>query len=247
MRGQNFDCVIEPYQVVKLASSVVGVIGALYVDRGSVVRRGQIVGKLDDSVESANLALARAKAADQFDAGALQARIEFLKVRRDRAEQLAARSIVTRAVRDEAVSDLHVAEQQLAGAQLNQKVARLEVRHQQSLVEQKRLRSPVDGVVTEILLRKGEYRNEQSPVMTIAQIDPLRVEVFVPTRYYGQISAGMAASVMPERPVGGAYPAKVQIVDRVIDAASGTYGVRLLLPNTGRKVPAGLQCKVRFG
>jgi hypothetical protein len=38
----------------------------------------------------------------------------------------------------------------------------------------------------------------------------------------------------------------VKVVDRVIDAASGTFGVRLELPNRNGKVPAGIRCRVRF-
>src|SRR5262245_42058267 len=51
-----FECVIEPQQTVKLAPPVVGVIARLEVDRGDVVHRGQIVGKLEDGVEAAALA-----------------------------------------------------------------------------------------------------------------------------------------------------------------------------------------------
>jgi hypothetical protein len=35
-------------------------------------------------------------------------------------------------------------------------------------------------------------------------------------------------------------------VDRVVDAASGTFGVRLQLPNPGYRLPAGLKCEIRF-
>ena len=51
----------------------------------------------------------------------------------------------------------------------------------------------------------------------------------------------------PEAPLTGEYTAKVTVVDRVVDAASGTFGVRLELPNHDLKLPAGLKCSVRFG
>jgi multidrug efflux pump subunit AcrA (membrane-fusion protein) len=54
------------------------------------------------------------------------------------------------------------------------------------------------------------------------------------------------ADVSPENPVGQVYKVKVTIVDRVIDAASGTFGVRLELPNPKYRLPAGLKCKVSF-
>jgi len=62
----------------------------------------------------------------------------------------------------------------------------------------------------------------------------------------GAIKVGMQADVTPENPVGQVYKAKVTIVDRVLDAASGTFGVRLELPNPKYRLPAGLKCKVTF-
>ena len=56
----------------------------------------------------------------------------------------------------------------------------------------------------------------------------------------------MQAEVVPEGPVGGRNRARVTIVDEVIDAASGTFSVRLELPNRDYEIPAGLKCAVRF-
>ena len=86
----------------------------------------------------------------------------------------------------------------------------------------------------------------ESPVLTLAQIDPLRVEVFVPTAYFGQIRVDSKAEVRPEQPVGGVHIATVTVVDRVLDAASGTFGVRLALPNPHLTLPGGIRCKVTF-
>jgi len=61
---REFDCVIEPQQTVKLASPVVGMIARLDVDRGDFVRQGQVIGKIEDGVEAATLALARARASN---------------------------------------------------------------------------------------------------------------------------------------------------------------------------------------
>ena len=56
----------------------------------------------------------------------------------------------------------------------------------------------------------------------------------------------MRAEVRLESQESRKYSAYVIIVDRVIDAASGTFGVRLELPNPDYRVPAGLMCKVVF-
>ena len=72
--------------------------------------------------------------------------------------------------------------------------------------------------MAERFLSKGEFVEDQ-PILKIAQIDPLHVEVIAPVEMLGAVRVGMRAEVRPENPVGGGYPARVTIVDRVIDAA----------------------------
>jgi Ethanolamine utilization protein EutJ (predicted chaperonin) len=63
---------------------------------------------------------------------------------------------------------------------------------------------------------------------------------------YGKVTLGQRALVMPEQPIGGNYRTSVTVVDRVVDAASGTMGVRLELANPKGAIPAGVRCRVRF-
>ena len=69
-------------------------------------------------------------------------------------------------------------------------------------------------------------------VAPIAQLDAVRV--------------GDQLTIVPEEPVGGEYLATVKVVDRVFDAASGAFGMRLELPNPGNRLPAGLRCRIEF-
>ena len=242
----EFECVIEPQQTVRLASPVVGVIARLDVDRGDVVRQDQIVGKLEDGVEAARLALARARATNEYIIKTAEARLRFLRRKHARLHELYGKDVGSLAALEEAETEADVAEQQLHDAEMNQVFAQLEVRNAEEVLNQRTLRSPIDGVVVERLLVPGEYRNEQSPILTLAQIDPLRVEVFVPTAHFGQIRTGSKAIVRPEEPIGGIHTATTTVVDQVLDAASSTFGVRLALPNPGLRLPAGIRCKVSF-
>jgi RND family efflux transporter MFP subunit len=242
----EFECVIEPQQVVKLASPVEGVIARIDVDRGDIVRKGQIVGKLEDGVEAAALALAQARATNEYASKTIEARLQFLRSKYKRLNELHGKAITSLAALEEADAEAKAAEQQLKEAELNREVLYLQARHAEEVLNQRTFRSPIDGVVVERLLVPGEYRNEQSPILTLAQIDLLRVEVFMPTAYYGQIRIGSKAEVRPERPVGGVYTAVVTVVDRVLDAASGTFGVRLSLPNMDLRLPAGIACRAVF-
>jgi RND family efflux transporter MFP subunit len=246
IEATEFDCVIEPQQTVKLASPVVGVIARLDVDRGDVVQSGQIIGKLEDSVDVATLALSRARASNDYTVDALETKLYFQRRKFERLSKLATNMFSSITALEDAQSDYLQTEQQVGEAKLNREMAKLQVTHDEEVVNQRILRSPLDGVVVERLLLPGEYRNEQSPILTLAQINPLRVEVFVPTAYYNQVQAGENATIRPEEPIGGSHTASVTVVDRVLDAASGTFGVRLALPNPQLSLPAGIRCKVRF-
>jgi membrane fusion protein (multidrug efflux system) len=70
--------------------------------------------------------------------------------------------------------------------------------------------------------------------------------VVLPVEQFGQIKMGMSATVVPQAPLNGQYTAIVTVVDRVVDAASGTFRVRLKLPNKDHVLPAGLRCTVEF-
>ena len=59
-----------------------------------------------------------------------------------------------------------------------------------------------------------------------------------------RIEIGDTLLVSPRRPGKGTYDAKIVIIDPVIDASSGTFGVRADLPNPNLSIPAGLICDV---
>ena len=133
---------------------------------------------------------------------------------------------------------------ELDEAEVNLQLAKLELTRASELLKQRTIRSPIDGVVVARALGPGEYAFDQAHLLTVSQIDPLNVEVFVPLSQFGRIRLGTSAQVYPE--VGGEYAAIVTIVDQVFDAASGTIGIRLELPNPDYALPAGLKCQIRF-
>ena len=146
---------------------------------------------------------------------------------------------------DEVESARLLAEASLMQAEENRRLNALDLRRAEALLAQRTIESTLTGVVVRVILSPGEYADPPQ-ILELAQIDPLRIEVFVPVSALGQIEVGMTGQVMPEQPIGGSYPAEVTVVDRVVDAASGTFGVRLELPNPDAVLSAGLKCRVRF-
>ena len=244
--GKQFDCLIEPHAVIKVGSPVEGILAELTVDRGDIVKSGAILAKLESGVEEATVDLARARAENDVAMRSNEARRAFEKRKLARTQKLSDKKVVSSSALDEAETNSRLAEFGLSEARFDVRIAQLELARAQEVLERRTIRSPVDGVVVERLLLPGEYAHDQAQLMTIAQMDPLNVEVFVPISEYERILPAMEAEVRPEEPIGGVYRAQVSIVDRVFDAGSGTFGVRLLLPNPEYRLPAGLRCTVTF-
>jgi membrane fusion protein, heavy metal efflux system len=64
----------------------------------------------------------------------------------------------------------------------------------------------------------------------------------VPASRFGQYAMNETVTIRPDLPGATPVAATVTHVDRVIDAASNTYRVRLNLPNPGHRLPAGARC-----
>jgi RND family efflux transporter MFP subunit len=209
---------IEPYLTVNVSAQVSGILAEVSVKRGDILTKGQVLATLRSGVEKADLEQAAAL-------------LDFNRRKLSRNKDLFDKGNVS--ANDEDEMETEIKKDQ---AILDEVTAKLEM---------KIIRSPVDGVVVKVDLSAGEYVGDK-PIMTIAQIDPLNVEVVVPVAEYGTIKKGMRAEVRPEYPVGGVYTGKVTIVDRVINAASGSFGVRVELPNSNLAIPSGLKCNVNF-
>jgi len=246
--AEAYDCLIEARQTVNVRSPVEGIIESLKVHRGDAVKRGQLLATLESGTERAALAVARSRATMQGEIKSAEARADLAKKKWLRADELQRKSFVSKNARDEAESEYRLATEQLRAARENQRLAQLDVKRAEQVVDERSIRSPVNGIVAEVMLRPGELMssNQKDPIMQLLQVDPLNVELVLPVSQFGKIRHGQRAQVLPEEPVGGKYVAQVEVVDQVLDAASGTFGVRLRLPNPGNRIPAGVKCRAHF-
>ena len=242
----SFDCVMNPVLTVKLGSPVPSILSEVLVDRGDLVKKGQIIARMESSVEKAAVVANEARASSNAEIEAKQAMLEQKSGVYKRKADLQIRNIASTQDVETAQADFNVATQDVALAQLNKKMAELELDRARASLEQRTIRSPLDGIVVDRSLGPGEYVRPDANIVTLASIHPLNVEAYLPVRYYGQLKVGDTAVVYPDDPVGGDHKATVSIVDQVFDAASGTFGVRLDLPNPDNLLPGGLRCHVTF-
>lgn len=243
---QVFDCVAEPAQRVAIGSPVTGLLASVSVGRGDEVKRGAELARLESTVEEANVALATAQANAREGLESQRTRVELAEANLDRSLKLVNSGTVTQSKIDELEAIVAIARRDLVTEELRLKVAAIELERQKSLLARQSIKSPVDGVVVEQNLRAGEFVRQDSAIMTIAQIDPLHVEAYVPTSLWGKIERGSRGTVLLDHPADSRIEAEVTVVDRIFDAASGTFSIRLALPNADGSIPAGQRCKVSF-
>lgn len=243
--ASEFECLIEPSMVVEVASANAGVLDEVAVDRGARVESDQVVARLQSDVERATVKLARKRANLAAAIAAANEQLEFERKEVERRRALHENRRVSERELQESETQLRLAQLRREELDENRELARMELERTEVILDLRSVRSPIDGVVVERYHSPGEYVEDQ-PILKLAAVSPLHVEVVLPVGMLGSVEVGTLAEVFPEEPVGGRYSARVSVVDAVIDAATSTFGVRLELPNEDGDLPAGLRCRLRF-
>jgi len=243
------DCLIEPAQQVALGTPVTGVLDQVMVKRGARVAKGQVVATLMSSAEHAALLLAQYKASQSAQVEMVERKLAFAKQKFERRQSMSQEQLMPLQDRDDAEAEFRMAEAELLVAREGREVAQLEYKQQKALFDQRSIRSPLNGVVVEQSSYPGEVVEPGSngkPVVRLAQLDQLRVQVILPKSRFGTVQPGQRVSVVPESPIRGQFSATVKSVDKLLDAASGTFVVYLDLPNPKLAIPAGARCRAGF-
>jgi len=239
------DCIISPHQTVELASPVPGVLAEILVAETDFVERGAITARLESEVEVASVALAKARAEVESEVAVNNVNYAYDLKRKERIDTLYAKQGVAFDTKDQADREYSLSKYRLQQAKDLVDIRTLELARAEAQLEQKTIRAPIAGFVVERYKEPGEYVEDQ-PVLRIAQLDPLRVETVVPVEYLRQLQVGQSAKVHSETDAKRALTATVTTIDRMADAASGTIGVQLTLPNPDYRILAGVKCMLQF-
>lgn len=239
----SLGCVVEASASAEVAASTAGVLESVSVDRGSVVRKGQIIATLLAEVERAAVGAARARAESESEIAALETARDMARHKFKRIHALTQLQSSAQLELEMARSEHEVAEHRLQQSREAHQVARRELDLALRQLELRQVRSPIDGVVADRMLNPGE-RVDGRPIVRILTVDRLRAEVVLPASRFGQVREGMPASIRVDTPSAQVVDARVVQVDRFVDAASGTFRARLAVPNRGGELPAGVRCQM---
>ncbi len=112
-------------------------------------------------------------------------------------------------------------------------------------IEERRLRSPIHGVVTSIYREVGESTSVgEADMMTLVQLEKLRVKLPVSATFAATLHVGTPIELrIPE--LSRLVPSEVEVVSPVLDAKSGTVQVTCVIDNAKGEIQSGMRCLVQ--
>lgn len=240
--ANDLSAFMEPYREIDMATSEMGTLAYLKVKEGDRVSQGQILGGLDEEVLRATLEVAQ-KAKDArgrlvsaeeehaFQTENLHKLRELFDRQHASAEELA-----------RAETQQRIAEAQVLAVQEELELKSAEYVRTKALLEQKQIRSPIDGIVTHINKDIGEFISASDPVvMKIVKLDALLVEFPVPAPVASNFAAGQTVPLRIGREQLQAS-GLVEFVSPTLDPQSNTVRVKIRIDNSQARFRSGDSC-----
>ncbi len=206
-------------------------------DIGAIVKKGEVLAVID--TPEVDQQLAQAKAARDQAASSL----ELAKTSAERWEALRKKDAVTQQELNERTSAYTQAQASLAAADAN-------VKRLSELEQFKNVTAPFAGTITHRNVEVGDLVDASNggtsgrALFTIAQVDPLRVYVYVPQSYAQRIKVGDKVKVTQTELAGQVFDGAVARTAGAIDAATRTLQMEVDLPNKEGKLLAGSYVQV---
>ncbi|MCP4387660.1 MAG: efflux RND transporter periplasmic adaptor subunit [Gammaproteobacteria bacterium] len=245
LKAAELDCLVKPEMYVELSSSVESVLEEIMVEIGDTVARGQPLAQLEASVEQARVNLARLQAKSSSDIENRKEQLRYAKQYHKRMLDLLAQNSVSQYEKDKSETEVALARIELNKAKEKRRIAQLNLELAKSQLALRTIKSPIDGIVVDRYAMVGESVSGRT-IMKLAKVDPLKVELIAPTEYFGLVQKGMVVNIHPEQPADQVFEATVTIVDQLIDPASGSFTVRMELPNPEDRLVGGVNCLASF-
>jgi RND family efflux transporter MFP subunit len=240
-------CLIRPNNTYKLSIATQGTLSRVDVERADRVQKGQVIAQLESAVEEAQIAAAKVRASTDAIIELKTAVYGATAAKVERQRKLNVIAVSSTQSLEDAQSAAAVAKAEVEQAELDKKLAALEVQRLEATLERRILRAPANGVVTSVDLHPGEFADPTNPVATMSEIDPLKVDLYLPASAYPIVSLGARARVTPREPSGAAAAeAVVATKDPQIDASSDLFLVQLKMPNPDGNILAGVECSIQF-
>jgi RND family efflux transporter MFP subunit len=238
-----------------VSAETTGKVIEVLVEEGMVVEKGQIVARLDDTIQSAQTDLARAQAqAARASLVEIEAQLRAARLERDRLRDLAERKLTSVASLDAAEANYDTLAARLETGRENVKVAERSVALAEDALADMIIRAPFGGVVVSKDAQPGEMISPVSAgggftrtgICTIVDMDSLEIEVDVNEAYIGRVTAGQRVSATLDAYPDWQIPAEVIAIVPTADRQKATVRVRIGFLERDERILRDMGANVAF-
>jgi len=260
---------VSPDQA-KVSSEVAGIVSEVPVQLGTEIRAGDTLVRLEPrelslALERADSALKQVEAQlgltrsdseqvppDEEVATVRQAAAnrDDAKAAYDRAQQLNGRGLLSKVDRDTAETRMKVMEANYQAALDNVRALRATLQDRRASYDLavKKLndaviKAPVAGSVSERLVQPGEFIRENTQVVTIVQMNPLKLRTSIQEKFAGMIRQGQEVTFSVEAFPDRSFDGKVAYVSPAVDQTTRTFAIESLVDNPDRVLKPGFFAK----
>jgi membrane fusion protein (multidrug efflux system) len=206
-------------ETVVLRPEIVGRVTHILFREGERVTKGEVLVKLDDSVQQADLDRARAN-------------FTLSQTKHDRAIDLRNKGFVSSQALDEAVNSL--------------KVAKADVELMDARLGKATIRAPFSGTIGLRQVSVGDYVKEGQDMVNLESLDPLKVDFRVPELALSQVKDGQMLQITLDALPDKAYDGRVFAINPLIDANGRAIVIRAQVPNKDGRLRPGMFARVRL-
>ncbi len=245
--GQDagIEAVTRPSADVLLKFVQPGRVAEVRVKEGDRVAEGDVLVRLDDSVERLQAEQLKAEAENLLHIQAAEAQVAQRKADLAKLEWAGQRGAATQWEIEHQRLDVKIGELSVAKARFDRAQAQRQYRQALASLERMVLKSPIDGLVEGVAFEPGEAVKALEEVVRVVAIDPLWIDVPVPLPVARRLKKGGPAEVVFPAPDPETRTGRIIHISAVADAAAETLTVRVEVANPGGR-PAGERVRVRF-
>ncbi len=238
-----------------VSSKVTGKVVEVFVEEGMHVEKGQVVAKLDDTTQRAQLSLAMAQAeVSRATLDEIEAQLRISRLERDRLRDLAGRNLTSKSSLDTAEAFYDQLAARLETGRENVKVSERNIDLAVDSLSNMTIRAPFAGTVVSKNAQPGEMISPVSAgggftrtgICTIIDTDSLEIEVDVNEAYIQRVKAGQRVSATLDAYSNWRIPAEVIAIVPTADRQKATVKVRIGFLERDERVLRDMGVKVAF-
>ena len=233
---------VEPYRDIDVSSPEMDTISKIHVREGDRVSSGQVLAVLNEEVLQATLTVARKAKEAQGKLLSAEAELQLQSDLLEKLRGLFRRNHSTNGEITRAEAQLDIVSARVRAVRDEMDVKAADFDRIKAQLEQKRIKSPIDGIVTHIYKDSGEFVSATEPViLKVVQLNPLLVVFSVPSVDAEQLAADLEVPLaIGKRRVS--TTGVIEFVSPTTDAQSGTVRVKVRIPNSKGEFRSGDAC-----